>query len=90
MRLEVGGAVRGSGDTIFNLAPGKEATAPVSIRIRSGFLSGRATGLMRVASEGNALVVRGSVKVKVPLRTVSRTIGERIPLERGPTPQCGV
>jgi hypothetical protein len=88
VRLEVAGAVKGSGETEFTLAPGKEAAAPVSFRIQSGFLSGRATGLMRVTSQGNALAVRGRVQVKVPLRTVSRTIEERIPLDRGPTPQC--
>ena len=88
--LEVTGSAEGSGKTAFTLAPGKEAAAPLSFQITAGVLSGRATGLVRVASSGNELIVRGRVEVKVAFRTVSRRIAERIRVERGPTPACGL
>jgi hypothetical protein len=82
--------VHGSGETAFVLEPAREATAPVSFRIRAGLVSGKATGVLRVRAAAGALVARGRVKVKVPFRTVTRSISQRIPVERGPVAECGL
>jgi hypothetical protein len=90
VRLDVSGAAHGSGMTAFTLVPGKSARLPVSFRITAGALSGHATGSILVRPSGNDLLVRGLIKVEVAFRSDARAIAERIPLERGPTPHCGL
>jgi hypothetical protein len=90
VKLEVSGSAEGSGTTGFTLTPGKEAAVPLSFGITAGVLSGHATGLVRVASSRNELIIRGRVEVKVAFRTVSRTIAKRIRIDRGPTSACGL
>lgn len=90
VRLELSGSATGSGETKFTLSRGEEATAPVSFGITAAGLAGRAVGLVRVVSSAGELVVRGRVEVNVAFRTVSRTIAERIRVERGPIPACGL
>jgi hypothetical protein len=90
VRLSVSGRAKGSGTTGFTLVRGREATAPVSFKIRAGILSGRATGVLHVRGRPNALLVNGSVEVKVPFLHRTATIGETIPVTRGPAPGCGL
>lgn len=90
VKLELSGAATGSGEMKFTLVRGEEATAPISFEVSAAGLSGRAIGLVRVASSPGKLFVRGRVEVNVAFRTVSRTIAERIRVQRGPTPSCGL
>jgi hypothetical protein len=90
VRLRVSGRAKGSGTTRFALRPGRVAVAPISFRIRVGFLRGHANGVLRVRAERGALVVRGRIKVEVPFKSVSQTVSETIPVTRGPVPGCGL
>jgi hypothetical protein len=90
VRLSVGGAVHGSGETAFTLEPAREAVAPLSFRIRAGVVTGRATGTLRVRADAGALATHGRVRVTSPFRTVTRFISQRIPVERGPIAECGL
>lgn len=90
VRFELSGSATGSGEAEFTLARGEEAIVPISFGITAAGLSGRAVGLVRVASSAGELRVRGRVEVNVAFRTMSRTIAERIRVERGPIPACGL
>jgi hypothetical protein len=90
VQLRVSGAATGSGSTVFTLEPGKEAAAPVSFGIHAGLISGRASGVLHVRGRVDALAVSGRITVKVPFKSVSRTIERDVPIDRGPDPGCGL